>query len=115
VKPVHLVIRDLEVASLQGELTPSWLDEYAWRNGEKVTALYALAARNELRIAVEEGRNDHVVKCWESRVDESAVERAMDAESERARRRLREARADDRPAALRRSSRTSAYPVRRAG
>jgi hypothetical protein len=113
VKPVHLVIRDLEVASLQGELTPSWLDEYAWRNAEKVTALYALAARNELPISVEEGRNDHGVKAWESHVDESAVERALDAESAQALRRLREARADDRPAALRRQSRTSAYPIRR--
>ncbi|NIZ90855.1 hypothetical protein [Kineococcus rubinsiae] len=114
-KPVHLVIRDLEVASLKGELSPTFLDEYAWRNGEKVTALYALAARNALPVAVEQGRNDHVEKSWESRVDESAVERALDAESERNMRRLREAREDDRPAALRRQTRNALYPIKRGG
>ncbi|NAZ84419.1 hypothetical protein GTR02_21700 [Kineococcus sp. R8] len=112
-KPVHLVIRDLEVAALKGELTPSFVDEYAQRHGEKVTALYALAARNFLPVAVERGRNDQAQKTWASRVDESAVQRAQDAESARTLRRLREARDDDRPVALRRRGRGSPFPLQR--
>ena len=103
-KPLHQIVRDLEFASRQGALTPSFIDRYADVNGERVVALYALAAKNFLTVAHEAGRNDHVLLEWESTVDVDQVLRAMEQESAEASRRLREAKADGRPVALRRSS-----------
>jgi hypothetical protein len=113
VKPLHQVLRDLEFAAHQGTLTPSFLDSYARRNGEKVLALYGLAARHELTIAHEEGRNDHlaVEKEWHSFVDAAAVERALDARSASVVRSVRDAADDGRPASLRKRGRASFYPV----
>lgn len=115
-KPVHQVVRDLEFAARQGELTPSFLEAYARRHGEKVLALYGLAARNSLAIAHEEGRNDHIVeKEWHSEVDDRAVDSALDAQSVIVVRAVHAARDDGRPAALRKRGRGSFYPVRSAG
>lgn len=115
-KPVHQVVRDLEFAARQGDLTPSFLEAYARRHGERILALYALAARNDLTVAHEEGRNDHVVeKGWHSEVDTRAVEDALDAASASVVRAVHAAREDGRPAALRKRGRGSFYPVRTAG
>ncbi|PPK93825.1 hypothetical protein CLV92_109102 [Kineococcus xinjiangensis] len=100
--PVHVVLRDLERASLRGELTPTFIDDYASKFGERVTALYALARKNHIAVNVEEGRNDHLLNEWESTVDVDAVTRAMDKQSVEAFRQLRAARQDDRPSVLRR-------------
>ena len=115
-KPLYQVLRDLEFAAGQGTLTPSFLDSYARRNGEKVLALYSLAARHQLTVAHEEGRNDHlaVEKEWHSVVDTTAVERELDARSAEVVRRVRDAADDGRPACLRKRSRTSFFPLRTA-
>ena len=112
-KPLHQVLRDLEFAAGQGTLTPSFLDAYARRNGEKVLALYGLVARRGLTVAAEEGRNDHLAaeKEWHSFVDAAAVERALEARSASVVRSVREAAEDGRPASLRKRGRTSFYPV----
>ena len=115
-KAVYQVVRDLEFAARQGDLTPSFLEAYARRHGEKITALYGLAARNSLTIAHEEGRNDHIVeKSWHSTVDTGAVERALDAPSAAVVRAAHDARDDGRPASLRKRGRGSFYPVKTAG
>lgn len=116
VKPVYQVIRDLEFAARQGDLTPSFLDAYARRHGEKVLALYGLAARNDLAIAHEEGRNDHVVeKPWDGVVDTRAVEQALDDGSSRVIASVHAAHEDGRPTTLRRPGRNAFYPIKRAG
>jgi len=116
VKPLYQVLRDLEFAANQGTLTPSFLDSYARRHGEKVLALYSLASRNGLPIAHEDGRNDHIAeqKEWHSTIDASAVERELDAHSASVMRSVRDAVDDGRPAALRKRGRNSFYPVRTA-
>lgn len=115
-KAVYQVVRDLEFAARQGDLTPSFLEAYACRHGEKVLALYGLAARNSLTIAHEEGRNDHIVDTsWHSSVDTDAVELALDAQSAAVVRAVRDARDDGRPTALRKRGRGSFYPVKTAG
>lgn len=116
-KPLYQVLRDLEFAASQGALTPSFLDNYALRHGEKVLALYSLASRNGLPVAHEDGRNDHLVeqKEWHSTIDTAAVEREMDARSAAVVRSVRAAVDDGRPAALRKRSRNGFYPLKTAG
>lgn len=113
-KPLYQVLRDLEFAATQGTLTPSFLDSYARRHGEKVLALYSLAARNGLTVGHEEGRNDHLAeqKEWHSTIDTAAVDRALDAHSAAVVRSVRDAVDDGRPTALRKRNRNSFYPVK---
>lgn len=104
-KALYEVVRDLEHAYKKGQLTPSFLDTYADKHGERITALYALAARNCLTVQHESGRNDHLVR--EQRqmgTDPAAVARAQDDSSREMHRELRTARDDGRPYALRRPS-----------
>lgn len=112
-KPLFQVLRDLEFAAGQGLLTPSFMDSYALRHGEKVLALYSLASRNGLAISHEEGRNDHLEeqKEWHSTIDPAAVERELDAHSADILRSVRDAVDDGRPACLRKRSRTGFYPI----
>ena len=116
-KPLHQVLRDLQFAAGQGTLTPSFMDCYARRHGEGVLALYALAARRELPVAAEDGRNDHLAepRRGAASVDLGAVERALDARSAAVVREVHDAAADGRPAVLRRRGRTGAHPLRTAG
>ncbi|PRY14710.1 hypothetical protein [Kineococcus rhizosphaerae] len=117
-KPLHQVLRDLELAAHRGTLTPSFLDSYARRNGEGVLSLYGLAARHGLPVAAEEGRNDQLGEHreWHAHVDASAVERDLDARSAAVVRAAHAAVEDDgRPAVLRKPTRNSFYPVKRAG
>ncbi|GAA0313999.1 hypothetical protein [Kineococcus aurantiacus] len=113
-KPLHQVLRDLEFAAHQGTLTPSFLDDYARRHGEGVLALYALAARHDLPVAAEDGRDDHLaeVRPWHAAVDVAAVERALDARSAAVVRDVHAAADDGRPAVLRKRGRGSHHPVR---
>jgi hypothetical protein len=107
VKPLHQVLQDLQFASGQGTLTPSFLDCYARRHGEGVVSLYALAARHGLPVAAEDGRNDHLAEPreWHSTVDLDAVERELDAHSAAVVREVHDAAEDGRPAVLRRRTR----------
>ena len=116
-KPLYQVLRDLEFTASQGMLTPSFLDDYALRHGEKVLALYSLASRNGLPIAHEEGRNDQLAERgeWHSTVDPVAVERELDARSAEVVRSVRAALDDGRPAALRKRSRSGFYPIKSGG
>jgi hypothetical protein len=111
VKALHQVLRDLDSAARRGVLTPSFLDGYARRHGEGVLALYALAARHDLPVAAEDGRNDHLAepRPWRCAVDLAAVERALDARSAAVVRSVHAAAEEDgRPAVLRRRRRSTA-------
>ncbi|GAA4964191.1 hypothetical protein [Kineococcus glutinatus] len=101
-RPLHMIVSDLERASMRGELTPTFIDRYASRHGEKVPALYALATKHAIVVNIEDGRNDHLLAEWGSTVNEDAVARAMDRQAVDAYRRMRASRGDDRPSVLRR-------------
>ena len=101
-KPVELVLRDMERASLRGELTPSWIEEYADAHRERVAGLYALARRNFLAINIEAGRNDHLLNEWSGSVDADVVSQALDKQAVEVYRRVRASRDDGRPSVLRR-------------
>lgn len=103
------VVKDLERASHQGRLTPSFIDAYADRHGERIAALYALAARNLLTVEHEAGRNDHVLTEWEGSVDIATALAALDAQSAQTYRELRAAKDDGRPYALRKPTRHAFY------
>ncbi|ABS05215.1 hypothetical protein [Kineococcus radiotolerans] len=116
-KPLQQVLRDLEFAAGQGTLTPSFLDCYARRHGEKVLALYALAAHHGLPVADEDGRNDHLAppREWRSSVDLGAVERELDARSAAVVREVHDAADDGRPAVLRKRDRRGSHPLTTTG
>jgi hypothetical protein len=112
-KPLHMVLRDLERASLKGELTPTFIDHYASRHGERAPALYALAQKNGIVVNIEEGRNDHLLKEWSGGVDMDAMSRAMERQAVETYRKVRNAREDGRPAVLRKpATRWAAYVVK---
>jgi hypothetical protein len=115
VKPIYQVVQDLEHAARKGQLTPTYIEVYADRHGERVAALYALAARNLIAVDHEAGRNDHVLTEWEGSVDVSAVLRAMEDNSVEVQRELRAAREDGRPYALRKPTRHALYVVKPGG
>lgn len=109
-RPIHIIVRDLDRAHRNHALTPSFIDEYAMRYGVSVPGLYQLALRNSININIEEGRNDFLLneKTWDSAVNESAVQQALDEQSVATFKRLRAHRADGRPAALRKASQARA-------
>ena len=113
--PTYRILADLERASLRGELTPTFIDNYASKYGERVTALYALARTNHIVVNIEEGRNDHLLDAPEKvgTVDVDAVTRAMEKQAVEAYKKLRASRDDDRPSVLRRKpSRFAGYVVK---
>lgn len=114
-KPIHQVVQDLEHAARKGQLTPTYIEVYAEKHGERIAALYALAARNLITVDHEAGRNDHVLTEWEGSVDVGAVLRAMEDNSVEVQRELREARADGRPYALRKPTRHAFFAVKPGG
>jgi hypothetical protein len=109
VKPLWEVVRDLEFAYKKGRLTPSYLDHYAEVNGERVTALYALCAKNFLDVEHEIGRNDHIAGERAMGVDQAAVNRAMEEESRVLHQELRNARDDGRPYYLRKPTKNAQF------
>ncbi|WP_432482038.1 hypothetical protein [Kineococcus esterisolvens] len=112
VKPLYRVLQDLEHASRRGRLTPSFIDEYADKYGERVSALYALAAKNFLTIAHEDGRNDHVLRDPAERqrgVNAVVVASAMEDNAREMHRELRKARDDGRPYALRKPGKNAFF------
>ena len=109
-KALYEVVRDLEYAYKKGQLTPTYIEVYAEKHGERVSALYALAAKNLLTVQHETGRNDHILH--EERqmgTDPVAVGRAMDDNSRELHRELRAAREDGRPYALRKPSKNAQF------
>ena len=112
-KPVDMVLRDLERASLKGELTPTFIDHYASRHGERAPALYALACKHGIVVNIEEGRNDHLLNEWSGGVDVDAMSKALERQAVETYRRVRSARDDGRPAVLRKpAGRWAAYVVK---
>ncbi len=106
------MLRDLQKASDEGRLTPSFIDAYARFHHEKPLALYSLASRNFMPIAHEEGRNDHVLTPHEPRSVSHGRE-MLDAQERAGRetlRRLRRGEDDARPWAMRNPTRF-ALPV----
>lgn len=113
-RPLYLVLQDLEHAAKRGRLTPSFIDEYAVKYDERVSALYALAAKNFLDVAHEEGRNDHLLRRpdeFERRgsIDVTVVASAQDDTSREMHRELRRARDDGRPYALRKPTKNALF------
>ena len=108
-KQIWQVVQDLERASHKGVLTPSFIDAYADRHGERVAALYALATKNLLTNEHEAGRNDHVLTEWEGQLDVAAALAALDEQSAETYRLLRVAKEDGRPYALRKPTRHAFY------
>ncbi|MCI3925445.1 hypothetical protein MO973_35080 [Paenibacillus sp. TRM 82003] len=116
VKPLYRVLQDLEHASRRGKLTPTFIDDYAEKHGERVSALYALAAKNFLTVAHEDGRNDHVLRDPNEKargVNAVVVASAMEDNAREMHRELRKARDDGRPYALRKPGK-NAFFVRKA-
>ena len=116
-KPLYLVLQDLEHAAKRGRLTPSFIDDYADKHGERVSALYALAAKNFLPVAHEEGRNDHVLRDPKERVrgvNAVVVHAAAEDTAREMHRELRKARDDGRPYALRKPGK-NAFFVKKPG
>ncbi|WP_432491145.1 hypothetical protein [Kineococcus auxinigenes] len=116
-KPLYRVLQDLEHASRRGRLTPSFIDEYAEKHGERVSALYALAAKNFLTVAHEDGRNDHVLRDPNEKkrgVNAVVVASAMEDNAREMHRELRKARDDGRPYALRKPGK-NAFFIRKPG
>ncbi|PRY18252.1 hypothetical protein [Kineococcus rhizosphaerae] len=109
VKPMWQVVRDLEFAYKKGRLTPSFLDYYAEANGERISALYALCAKNFLDVEHEIGRNDHIAKERTHGVDQAAVNRALEEESRILNQELRNAREDGRPYYLRKPTKNAQF------
>ena len=113
-KPLWQVVRDLEFAHKKGRLTPSYLDHYAEQNGERISALYALCAKNFLDVEHEIGRNDHIATERAMGVDQAAVNRAMEEEARVLHQELRTARDDGRPYYLRKPTKNAQF-IRRSG
>lgn len=113
-KPLWQVVSDLEFAYKKGRLTPSFLDVYADQNGERVSALYALCAKNFLEVEHEIGRNDHIATERAMGIDQGAVNRAMEEESRVLHQELRNARDDGRPYYLRKPSKNAQF-IRKPG
>ena len=116
-KALYEVLQDLEHAARRGRLTPSFIDEYAEKHGERVSALYALATKNFLTVAHEEGRNDHVLRDPSERVrgvNAVVVASAMEDSAREMNRELRRAREDGRPYALRKPGKNALF-VRKNG
>ncbi|WP_432507165.1 hypothetical protein [Kineococcus arenarius] len=112
VKPLYRVLQDLEHASRRGRLTPTFIDEYAEKHGERVSALYALAAKNFLTVAHEDGRNDHVLRDPNEKkrgVNAVVVASAMEDNAREMHRELRKARDDGRPYALRKPGKNAFF------
>ncbi|MEZ0166745.1 hypothetical protein AB2L27_18465 [Kineococcus sp. LSe6-4] len=108
-KPLWQVVRDLEFARNKGWLTPTFLDNYAVKYGERVSALYALCAKNFLDVEHEVGRNDHIATERHRGVDQRAVERAMEEEARVLHQELRQAREDSRPYYLRKPTKNAQF------
>ena len=108
-KPLWEVVRDLEFAHQKGRLTPTFIDEYAIKHGERVSALYALCAKNFLEVEHEIGRNDHIARERTMGVDQRAVDRAMEEEARVLHQELRAAREDGRPYALRKPGKNAQF------
>ena len=109
-KPLWEVVRDLEYAYKKGQLTPTYLDVYAEKHGERISALYALCAKNFLTVQHEAGRNDHVLRYQrEMSIDEAAVAKAMEENSREMHRELRKAIDDGRPYALRKPTKHAQF------
>ncbi|WP_432562018.1 hypothetical protein [Kineococcus sp. SYSU DK003] len=113
-KPLWEVVRDLEFAHQKGRLTPTFIDEYAVKHGERVSALYALCAKNFLEVEHEIGRNDHIARERTMGVDQRAVDRAMEEEARILHQELRSAREDGRPYALRKPGKNAQF-IRKTG
>ncbi|GAA0320267.1 hypothetical protein [Kineococcus aurantiacus] len=113
-KPLWEVVRDLEFAYKKGRLTPSFLDDYAVKHGERISALYALCAKNYLDVEHEIGRNDHLAREREMSVDQNAVNRAMEEEARVLNQEMRNAREDGRPYYLRKPTKNAQF-IRRTG
>ncbi|WP_432545909.1 hypothetical protein [Kineococcus sp. SYSU DK004] len=118
-KALWQVVQDLEHASRKGQLTPSFVETYADKHGERVSALYALAAKNMLAIDHEAGRNDHILRSPEEdrpvrqgTVNAAAVAAAAEDTSREMHRELRRARDDGRPYALRKPSKNAFFIVK---
>jgi hypothetical protein len=109
VKPLWQVVRDLEFAYKKGYLTPTFLDKYADINGERVSALYALCAKNYLEVEHEIGRNDHIARERSRGVDQSAINQAMEAEARVLHQELRDAKEDGRPYYLRKPTKNAQF------
>ncbi|MEZ0493697.1 hypothetical protein AB2L28_15775 [Kineococcus sp. TBRC 1896] len=108
-KPLWQVVQDLEFAAKKGWLTPTFLDNYAVKNGERVSALYALCAKNFLDVEHEIGRNDHIATERSRGLDQRAVERAMEEEARVLNQEMRRAREDGRPYALRKPTKHAQF------
>ncbi|WP_432514944.1 hypothetical protein [Kineococcus sp. SYSU DK001] len=113
-KPLWQVVRDLEFAYKKGRLTPTFLDYYAEQNGERISALYALCAKNFLDVEHEIGRNDHIATERSRGVDQRAVEQALEAEARVLHQELRQARDDGRPYYLRKPTKNAQF-IKKAG
>ena len=114
-KPMYQVLRDLEYASRKGQLTPTYVEVYAEKYGERVSALYALAAKNYLTIDHEEGRNDHILRGpreRESGINVSVVAAAMEDNAREMHAELRKAREDGRPYAVRKPTKNAFFIVK---
>ncbi|WP_432544592.1 hypothetical protein [Kineococcus sp. SYSU DK002] len=113
-KPLWQVVRDLEFAHKKGRLTPSFIDHYADVNGERISALYALCAKNFLDVEHEIGRNDHIAREREHSIDQAAVNRALEEEARVLHQELRTAREDGRPYYLRKPTKNAQF-IKKAG
>ena len=113
-KPLWQVVQDLEFASKKGWLTPTFLDEYAVKNDERISALYALCAKNFLDVEHEIGRNDHIAAERSRGLDQSAVNRAMEEEARVLHQEMRQARDDGRPYYLRKPTKNAQF-IKKAG
>ena len=111
-RPIYQIVRDLEFASRAGKLTPTFIDHYASKHDEKITALYALAAKNFIEVSHEEGRNDHILTEWVSSVDMSIAAQIAEDNSTEVLRQVRAARDDGRPASLRKPTKNALYPIK---
>ncbi|MGI4895647.1 MAG: hypothetical protein ACRYF3_11100 [Janthinobacterium lividum] len=113
-KALYEVVRDLEYAFKKGQLTPTFIETYADKYGERVSALYALCAKNFLEVEHEKGRNDHLlVSTRERSTDQNAVAKAMEDNAREMHKELRAALDDGRPYALRKPSRNAFFARKR--